>query len=111
MCRCGSSGISAYEQVELDERWCLVHATHADPEELRRIARSGAVVGLCPTTEANLGDGVVACRGDDVLNRWLFAGDSTLVRDVMVGGEWVVREGRHPEEAEAAAGFATALKG
>ncbi|MGH8853400.1 MAG: formimidoylglutamate deiminase [Telluria sp.] len=46
------------EQVELDERWCLVHATHLNDEELRTLARSGAVAGLCPTTEANLGDGL-----------------------------------------------------
>ncbi|WP_280156659.1 formimidoylglutamate deiminase [Piscinibacter sp. XHJ-5] len=42
----------------VDARWCLVHATHADADERRAMARSGAVVGLCPTTEANLGDGV-----------------------------------------------------
>jgi formiminoglutamate deiminase len=39
-------------------RWCLVHATHMAPSEVERAARSGAVVGLCPITEANLGDGV-----------------------------------------------------
>ncbi|MCS3808801.1 formimidoylglutamate deiminase [Xanthomonas sp. 4461] len=38
--------------------WCLVHATHVDASELRAIADSGAVVGLCPITEANLGDGL-----------------------------------------------------
>ena len=37
--------------------WCLVHATHVDAGELRGLAASGAVVGLCPSTEANLGDG------------------------------------------------------
>jgi formimidoylglutamate deiminase len=42
----------------IDERWCLVHATHASNEELARVAQCGAVVGLCPVTEANLGDGV-----------------------------------------------------
>jgi formiminoglutamate deiminase len=41
-----------------DERWCLVHATHINDEELRAVAASGAVVGLCPITEANLGDGI-----------------------------------------------------
>lgn len=44
--------------VALDERWCLIHATHIDAAETTAIARSGAVVGLCPTTEANLGDGL-----------------------------------------------------
>jgi formimidoylglutamate deiminase len=43
---------------DVDERWCLVHATHLDEAEREALARSGAVAGLCPTTEANLGDGL-----------------------------------------------------
>ncbi len=46
-----------------DARWCLVHATHVTEEEAARMAESGAVVGLCPTTEANLGDGVFPAPG------------------------------------------------
>ncbi|MBL8270885.1 formimidoylglutamate deiminase, partial [Steroidobacter sp.] len=46
------------ENAPVDERWCLVHATHATAAELQGVAASGAVVGLCPTTEANLGDGI-----------------------------------------------------
>jgi formimidoylglutamate deiminase len=46
------------EHVALDARWCLVHATHVDADEVDRIVDSGAVAGLCPTTEANLGDGL-----------------------------------------------------
>jgi formiminoglutamate deiminase len=46
------------DTVAVDEHWCLVHATHADAAERARIARSKAVVGLCPITEANLGDGL-----------------------------------------------------
>ncbi len=46
------------DHAAVDARWCLVHATHMDAEEYRRAARSGAVAGLCPTTEANLGDGI-----------------------------------------------------
>jgi formimidoylglutamate deiminase len=42
----------------LDERWCLVHATHMTPDETADLAASGAVAGICPTTEANLGDGI-----------------------------------------------------
>ncbi|WP_295969119.1 formimidoylglutamate deiminase [uncultured Xanthomonas sp.] len=42
----------------VDARWCLVHATHVDAAEVQGIAASGAVVGLCPITEANLGDGL-----------------------------------------------------
>jgi len=44
--------------VAVDERWCLIHATHLTAEERERAAASGACVGLCPTTEANLGDGI-----------------------------------------------------
>jgi formiminoglutamate deiminase len=46
------------DTVEVDEHWCLVHATHADKSERARIARAKTVVGLCPVTEANLGDGL-----------------------------------------------------
>jgi formimidoylglutamate deiminase len=43
---------------DIDEHWCLVHATHATEAEIIDLARSRSVVGLCPTTEANLGDGI-----------------------------------------------------
>ncbi len=46
------------ENCPVDESWCLVHATHADPQELAGIAARCAVVGLCPLTEASLGDGI-----------------------------------------------------
>ena len=46
------------DHAPVDGRWCLVHATHMTAEESRRATRSGAVAGLCPTTEANLGDGI-----------------------------------------------------
>ena len=46
------------DTVEVDDHWCLVHATHADTGERARIAKAKAVVGLCPITEANLGDGL-----------------------------------------------------
>ena len=44
--------------AELNETWCLVHATHMTETETLELAKSGAVVGLCPITEANLGDGI-----------------------------------------------------
>jgi formimidoylglutamate deiminase len=47
-----------YAHAEVDARWCLVHATHLTPAEMQQIASSGAVAGLCPTTEGNLGDGL-----------------------------------------------------
>ena len=46
------------DHAPVDRRWCLVHATHMDASEYRDAALRGAVAGLCPTTEANLGDGV-----------------------------------------------------
>lgn len=50
------------ENIGLDERWCLIHATNLDATEVLDLAASGAVAGLCPTTEANLGDGTFALR-------------------------------------------------
>lgn len=46
------------DQQLLDDRWCLIHATHTTAAELAGIAAAGSVAGLCPITEANLGDGV-----------------------------------------------------
>jgi formimidoylglutamate deiminase len=46
------------ENFEVSRNWCLVHATHLDVDEVAALAASGAVVGLCPSTEANLGDGL-----------------------------------------------------
>lgn len=194
-----------FEHVPVDKRWCLVHATHANAEEVRLMAASQAVAGLCLTTEANLGDGIfpavdylaqggrlgigsdshvsvsvaeelrwleygqrlrdqkrnrlqrsdqpnigrslydaalaggaqalgqpigelavgkradfvvldgadpyIACaKGDAILNRWLFAGGDRQVRDVMVAGQWRVRDGRHPDEHASAQAFAGVLK-
>ena len=47
----------------VDERWCLIHATHLTSAETRALAESGAVAGLCPVTEANLGDGIFPASG------------------------------------------------
>ncbi|KUJ78953.1 formimidoylglutamate deiminase [Ruegeria profundi] len=46
------------DNAEVNARWCLIHATHMTDAETRALARSGAVAGLCPITEANLGDGI-----------------------------------------------------
>lgn len=46
------------ENYDVDANWCLVHATHMDADEVKQLAASGAVVSLCPSTEANLGDGL-----------------------------------------------------
>ena len=44
--------------MTLDKHWCLIHATHINEQELQGIVSSGAIAGICPTTEANLGDGI-----------------------------------------------------
>ncbi|MEM1299151.1 MAG: formimidoylglutamate deiminase [Pseudomonadota bacterium] len=46
------------EIMDVGPRWCLIHATHMTPAETEGLARSGAVAGLCPITESNLGDGI-----------------------------------------------------
>ena len=185
------------DHAPVDGRWCAVHATHMTGEETRALAASGAVAGLCPTTEANLGDGVfplasylvaggrwgvgsdshvsvspaadlrmleysqrltmhernvaggreahstgrallegawaggaqvsgrrlgairpgfradvialdtghpalVGRDEDQLLDAWIFSGEDTPVRDVMVGGAWVVLDGRHRGQEEIA---------
>lgn len=45
------------DEMKIDQRWCLIHSTHMTKEETERLAKSGAVAGLCPLTESSLGDG------------------------------------------------------
>jgi formimidoylglutamate deiminase len=191
------------DRYAVGERWCVVHATHLAAEEGRRLAASGAVAGLAPTTEANLGDGIFPFRdylaaggrwgigsdshasvspveelrwleyaqrlvlrrraiaaprggstasplwrgalaggaaalgrplgalepgrradltvldddlpalwgksGDDLLDAMVFAGNLNPVRDVMVGGKWVVRDRRHAREEPVLAAYRHAL--
>ncbi|MCO7509015.1 formimidoylglutamate deiminase [Serratia fonticola] len=78
-----------YEHLPVDSRWCLVHATHLDREELEQMARSKAVAGLCPTTEANLGDGIFP--GDSYLHhqgRWGIGSDSHVSLNVVEELRW-----------------------
>ena len=67
----------------LDARWQLVHATHAEPGEIDAVARSGAGVVICPSTEANLGDGLADLPG------WLAGGvPLSLGSDSQVTRSW-----------------------
>jgi formimidoylglutamate deiminase len=50
------------EHAAVDQRWCLIHATHMTAAETAALAGSGAVAGLCPVTEASLGDGIFPAR-------------------------------------------------
>ncbi|GAB3483301.1 formimidoylglutamate deiminase [Marinomonas epiphytica] len=192
------------DEVGLNERWCLVHATHMDEQERHQLAQSKAIAGLCPTTEANLGDGIFpavsyeqaggswgigsdshvslsvveelrtleygqrlrdqqrnrlynanqtnigehlfnqalvggnqACqtniglyqgaRADfmvldsshpfiatstpkDRVNRWLFACNENLIKDVFVAGRALIKDFRHPLEEESKANFIRVIK-
>ncbi len=63
----------------VDARWTLVHATHLDEAEIAGIARSGATVAICPTTEANLGDGLFPLRAYlDAGGAWGIGSDSHI---------------------------------
>jgi len=61
------------QRFAIDARWCLIHATHIDDDECDALARSGACVGLCPTTEASLGDGLFPAQ------RFLGAGGAVAI--------------------------------
>ncbi|WP_372887305.1 amidohydrolase family protein, partial [Shimia sp.] len=58
----------ALDNLPLDRRWCLIHLTQMRPHETAALARTGAVAGLCPLTEASLGDGIFDAP------RWMAAG-------------------------------------
>jgi len=70
------------EHAPVDARWCLVHATHIDAAEVQGISARGAVIGLCPITEANLGDGVFPMRAFvDAGGRFGVGSDSNVLID------------------------------
>jgi formimidoylglutamate deiminase len=67
------------DNADVDARWALVHATHLTDGEVAGIARSGATVVICPTTEANLGDGLFPLREYlDAGGRWGIGSDSHI---------------------------------
>ncbi len=69
-------------RTEVTAQWCLVHATHLTAEETAELARSGAVAGLCPLTEANLGDGIFpAAAYHGAQGRWAIGTDSHILLD------------------------------
>ena len=67
------------DNATVDARWTLVHATHLDDAEVQGIARSGATVAICTTTEGNLGDGLFPLRAYlDAGGRWGVGSDSHI---------------------------------
>ncbi|MEB2312704.1 MAG: formimidoylglutamate deiminase [Sorangiineae bacterium] len=95
----------------VDERWCLVHATHVTSRELADVARAGAVIGFCPTTEANLGDGLgPAGRSGAAGVRFGVGSDSQIsvsVREELRWLEYTARLERRARNVLAPAGAAS----
>lgn len=78
------------ENISVDSRWCLVHATQINQKEIDLIEKSHSVVGLCPTTEANLGDGLFP-NVDFIANsgRWGIGSDSHISVNVAEELRWL----------------------
>jgi formimidoylglutamate deiminase len=76
--------------TKINARWCLIHATHATRDEIAMLGASGAVVCLCPSTEANLGDGIFPAevfmtRG----GRFAIGSDSNVTIDAAEELRWL----------------------
>ncbi len=78
------------DNFDINQDWCLIHATHMSSPETAQLARCGAVAGLCPTTEANLGDGffnAVAFFGQQ--GAWAIGSDSHISIDPVEELRWL----------------------
>lgn len=81
--------------AEVDAHYCLVHATHLCDAEIQQIARARAVVGLCPTTEANLGDGLFPLAAlRDQHGVWGIGSDSHISLDPREELRWLEYQAR-----------------
>ena len=79
-----------FDHFEVGPNWCLIHATHMTDEETTAMAQSGCVAGLCPTTEANLGDGFF--NAGDYFNQdgcWAIGSDSHISIDPIEELRWL----------------------
>src|SRR5258707_14650881 len=75
--------------MAVDSRWCLAHCTNISQSEAEKLSASGAAVGLCPTTEGNLGDGIFPfARFRDKRGRWGIGGDWPVSQTPGVGLGW-----------------------
>lgn len=104
------------DHTGVDARWCLVHATHVNETETVRLACSGVTVGLCPITEANLGDGVFpAIRFLEEGGRFGVGSDSNVLIDaaeelrLLEYGQRLTRQARNVLTAPARASTGAAL--
>lgn len=97
-----------FDQADVDEHWCLVHATHLTDSESDLIAHSGAVAGLCPTTEANLGDGIFELsRFENAGGRYGIGSDSHITVDPFDELRWLEYSNRLWERKRLVAGRAS----
>ncbi len=79
-----------YDNFDVDGRWCLIHATHMNDAETSRMAASGCIAGLCPTTEANLGDGFFnAVEFFGQQGNWAIGSDSHISIDPVEELRWL----------------------
>jgi formimidoylglutamate deiminase len=79
-----------FDHFDIDNNWCLIHATHMTSEETASMANSGCVAGLCPTTEANLGDGFFnAIEYFESNGRWAIGSDSHISIDPVEELRWL----------------------
>ena len=79
-----------FENFDVDRQWCLIHATHMTAQETDSMAKSGCVAGLCPTTEANLGDGLFnAVEYLNANGRWAIGSDSHISIDPVEELRWL----------------------
>ncbi len=80
----------ALENLPVNQRWHLAHATHATAQELQGIARSGASVVICPSTEANLGDGLFDFSAyQHAAGIWSIGSDSHVTRSASEELRWL----------------------
>ena len=66
------------DAFDVNKRWCLIHGTHTGNDDLADVGCRGAVVGLCPTTEANLGDGLFRFNNYFERGGWGIGSDSNV---------------------------------
>lgn len=100
-------------ELPVDGRWCLIHATHLTQEEVEAVSGAGAVVGLCPITEANLGDGIFSGAAFFARKGRFGVGSDSNVRVSLAGElaqyEYSQRLARQARNVIAAPGAATGL--
>ncbi len=79
-----------FNHFNVDQQWCLIHATHLNSAEISAMADSGCVAGLCPTTEANLGDGFFnAIDYFSQAGKWAIGSDSHISIDPVEELRWL----------------------